>query len=125
MRPSFITAMRSAMVIASTWSCVTYTVVVRSRWCSALISARIATRSLASRLDSGSSNKNTLGARTMARAHGDALALPAGELARVALEIRREVEDACRLADSFFNHLFIFAAQSQRETHVLAHRHVG
>jgi hypothetical protein len=34
-----MTTMRSAMVIASTWSCVTYTVVVFRRWCSELISA--------------------------------------------------------------------------------------
>src|SRR6185295_2861208 len=67
MRPSCITTIRSAIVIASTWSCVTYTVVVFSRWCSALISARIATRSLASRFDNGSSNRNTLGSRTIAR----------------------------------------------------------
>ena len=66
MRPSFITAMRSAMVIASTWSCVTYTVVVFRRWCSALISERIATRSLASRLLNGSSNRKTFGSRTIA-----------------------------------------------------------
>ena len=65
--PSCITTMRSAMVIASIWSCVTYTVVVLRRWCKALISARIATRNLASRLERGSSNKNTLGSRTMAR----------------------------------------------------------
>jgi hypothetical protein len=38
------------------------------RWCSGLISARMATRSLASRLESGSSNRNTFGgSRTMAR----------------------------------------------------------
>ena len=37
-------------------------------------------------VDSGSSNRNTCGSRTMARAHGDALALAARELARVAVE---------------------------------------
>ena len=42
-------------------------VVVFRRWCSSLISARICTRNLASRLESGSSNRNTCGARTMAR----------------------------------------------------------
>ncbi|CFN68277.1 Protein of uncharacterised function (DUF1602) [Bordetella pertussis] len=45
----------------------TYRLVVFRRRCSLRISSRIATRSLASRLDSGSSNRNTLGSRTMAR----------------------------------------------------------
>src|SRR3977135_334169 len=45
----------------------TYTVLVLRRWCSALISERIATRSFASRFESGSSNRNTLGSRTIAR----------------------------------------------------------
>ena len=62
-----MTSMRCASVIASTWSCVTYSVVVPRRRCSACSSARICTRSLASRLDSGSSNRNTAGWRTMAR----------------------------------------------------------
>src|SRR5262249_53759016 len=65
-RPRFITTTRSASVIASTWSWVTYTVVVRTFWCTFLISMRICTRSLASRLESGSSNRNTLGLRTIA-----------------------------------------------------------
>ena len=39
----------------------------RARWCRRLISVRICTRSLASRLDSGSSNRKTLGRATMAR----------------------------------------------------------
>ena len=59
--------MRCASVIASTWSWVTYSVVVRRRWCSACNSSRICTRSLASRFDSGSSNRNTVGSRTIAR----------------------------------------------------------
>ena len=45
-------------VMASTWSWVTYTVVVPSRSCSWFSAARIDTRSLASRLDSGSSIRN-------------------------------------------------------------------
>ncbi len=65
--PSCITTMRSAIVIASIWSWVTYTVVVLNRWWLSLISERMATRSLASRFESGSSNRNTRGWRTMAR----------------------------------------------------------
>ncbi|MNL59367.1 hypothetical protein D3C87_1830920 [compost metagenome] len=59
--------MRDPSVMASTWSCVTYTLVMPLAWCRRLISARISTRSLASRLDSGSSNKNSCGWRARAR----------------------------------------------------------
>ena len=57
--PPFMITIRSPIVIASTWSCVTYTLVVRTRWCSRFSSVRMCTRSLASRFDSGSSNKST------------------------------------------------------------------
>ena len=67
MKPSFITTMRSPMVMASVWSWVTYTKVVPRRLCSLVISERICPRSLASRLESGSSSRNTAGSRTMAR----------------------------------------------------------
>ncbi len=66
-RPSRRTATRWPRVIASDWSCVTYTVVTPRRAWSAAISARIWTRSFASRLESGSSIRNTLGERTIAR----------------------------------------------------------
>ncbi len=64
--PSFITAMRSPMVMASTWSWVTYIIVVCSLICNLWISVRICTRILASRLLNGSSNKKTIGLRTIA-----------------------------------------------------------
>ena len=50
---------RSAIDIASTWSCVTYTIVMPSLRCSARISRRISARSCASRFDSGSSIRHT------------------------------------------------------------------
>ncbi len=59
--------MRSASVIASTWSWVTKIIVAPSRRCSLLISTRIWVRSSASRLDSGSSKRKIRGSRTMAR----------------------------------------------------------
>ncbi len=62
-----MTTIRSPSVIASVWSCVTYTVVVSSRCCSFDTIVRICTRSLASRLDSGSSIRNAFGLRTIAR----------------------------------------------------------
>jgi hypothetical protein len=58
-RPSRSTATRWPSVIASTWSWVTYTVVTPSRACSWASEARIETRSLASRFDSGSSTART------------------------------------------------------------------
>ena len=65
--PSRSTHTRCPSVIASTWSWVTYTVVTPSRSCSWDRDARMETRSLASRLDSGSSMRNACGSRTMAR----------------------------------------------------------
>ncbi len=65
--PSRMTQTRCPSVIASTWSCVTYTVVTPSRSCSCDSDARIETRSLASRLDSGSSMRNAFGSLTIAR----------------------------------------------------------
>ena len=65
--PSSITQTRSPRVIASIWSWVTYTVVTPRRSCRRASSARIETRSLASRLLSGSSMRYTTGSRTIAR----------------------------------------------------------
>jgi hypothetical protein len=67
MIPSRSTATRCPSVIASIWSCVTYTVVTPRRSCSFASSARIDTRSLASRFESGSSIKKAFGSRTIAR----------------------------------------------------------
>ena len=60
-RPRCSTRSRSPSVMASTWSWVTNRLVTPSRRCSRRISARIARRSLASRLESGSSNRNSFG----------------------------------------------------------------
>jgi len=67
--PLFISATTSAMLKASSWSWVTYTLVIPNlRW-TPRISPRIRTRSWASRLESGSSNSSTLGRITKARAN--------------------------------------------------------
>ena len=63
----FRCAAHDSTLIASTWSWVTYTVVVPSRSCSWFKAARIDTRSLASRFDSGSSIRNATGSRTIAQ----------------------------------------------------------
>ncbi len=67
MMPARMTATRSPSVMASVWSCVTYTVVVPSELWIRATSVRICTRSLASRFDSGSSIRNAFGSRTIAR----------------------------------------------------------
>ena len=68
------------MVIASTWSCVTKIVVTpSSRW-SRAISARICTRSFASRFESGSSIRNDLRLADDRATHRDTLALAARKL---------------------------------------------
>ena len=65
--PSFITAILSPTVSASSWSWVTKIMVVASlRWIS-LISVRISTRSAASSAASGSSSRNASGSITIAR----------------------------------------------------------
>ncbi len=65
--PFLITATRSPIVMASTWSCVTYSVVTPSSCWIRAISVRIWTRSFASRFESGSSMRNAFGSRTIAR----------------------------------------------------------
>ena len=67
-RPSFMTAMRSPMVIASTWSWVTTIMVVPSRFWRLTSSARRMSRSAASSAASGSSRRNARGWRTIALA---------------------------------------------------------
>src|SRR5579883_2675582 len=108
--------MRSAMVIASTWSWVTNTMVVLSCCASALISALTCARSLASRLDKGSSNKNALGSRTMA--------LAAGELLRLAVQIGLDVQERRRALDPRIDLRLRKPAQFQRKRHVVVDAHV-
>ncbi len=60
---------------------------------------RMSTRSLASRLDSGSSNRNSLRVAHQRPAHGDALALAAGKLARLALEQMADLQHLGDLVD--------------------------
>ena len=90
--PAFITAIREPIVIASTWSWVTYRNVLSSRACSSTSSARVSPRSLASRL-----RQRLVHAEHRRVAHdrpgeGDALALAAAELAGLAVEQAVEAE---------------------------------
>ena len=67
-RPSFITAMRSATIIASSWSWVTMTKVVPSRRCKAISSNWVSPRSFLSSAAIGSSSSSTRGRLISARA---------------------------------------------------------
>ena len=67
-RPSRITATRSAMAIASCWSCVTNTVVTPTCCWSRRISSRRGSRTWASSADSGSSSSSSRGWGASARA---------------------------------------------------------
>ena len=66
--PPFMTATRSLIVSASSWSCVTNTNVIPSSACSAFSSTCRSLRSRASRAPSGSSRRSTRGVSTSARA---------------------------------------------------------
>jgi hypothetical protein len=57
-------------------------------------------------------------------AHRDALALPAGEVGRLAVEVLGEVEDPRRLLDLALDLLLRDLRELQREAHVVAHGHV-
>ena len=68
MRPSLMTATRSDMVSASSWSWVTNTKVMPVSCCMRLSSICISLRSLRSSADSGSSRSSTFGRGARARA---------------------------------------------------------
>ena len=65
-RPPFMTAIESAIVIASSWSCVTWMNVMPSCWMR-LRNSCICLRSLRSSAPSGSSSRSTRGRQTSAR----------------------------------------------------------
>ena len=99
--PRRMTATRSPSVIASVWSCVTYTMVVPSRFWSLDTSVRVCTRSFASRLDSGSSMRNAAGSRTIARPMATRCRWPPDRFA--GLRSRNGVRSRIRAASSTFS----------------------
>ena len=91
--PCDITAMRSLITSASSWSCVTYTnVTPTSRWMR-ISSSCICLRSLRSSAPSGSSSRSTAGSFTSARAERDPLLLAAGELRRAAVVVAVQLHE--------------------------------
>ncbi len=113
---SLMITMRSASVIASTWSCVTKIIVVLSCWCSCASSIRVRARRAASRLESGSSNRNSEGLLHDRAGDRRALPLAAGKLARAgdrasAVISRRCAAASIRCAISSGRHAGVAAAR--------------
>ena len=88
------------------------------------ISARISSRSLASRFDSGSSMSTSGGATTTARGDRDALLLAAGDLAGQAPGLRLEPDEADRVGDALRDLGLRAALHAQAEADVAGHVHV-
>ena len=83
------------------------------------MSARICTRSFASRFDSGSSIRKTLGSADDRAAHRDALTLAARQLAGLALEVVLEPEHPRHLAHPPLALGLLHLRDLQREADVL------
>src|SRR5438105_13286573 len=107
-----MTAIVSAIVIASSWSCVTWTNVIANSCWIAFSSSCICLRSLRSSAPSGSSRRSTRGLLTSAR-EGDALLLATGELTRLALLHPFEADDAQDFADAAAQRLSVDRAPAK------------
>ena len=83
-RPAFMIAIWSAIVIASSWSCVTWTNVIPTSCWMRFSSSCISLRSFRSSAPSGSSSSSTRGRLTSARASATRCCWPPGKLARLA-----------------------------------------
>jgi hypothetical protein len=75
-------------------------------------------------LESGSSIRKTCGERTIARRHGDALALAAGERLGLAVQVLLEVQQPGRFLDPAAALVLVDAGDLQREAHVVRDGHV-
>ena len=119
-----MTATRSPIVRASTWSCVTYSVVTPE--------IVLQLRDLRTRLDAQLRvevrewlvHQKRLRMAHDRAAHRDALALAAGEVARLALEQLLEVEDARRVLDARVDLGLRHLLDAQAEGDVLVDREV-
>ena len=98
--------------------------VARRLWCSRLISARVWTRSLASRFESGSSNRKTRGWRTSARPSATRWRSPPDSSRGRRPSDAVKPQDFRGLADAAAHLGGGQLAALERERHVLADRHV-
>ena len=99
-RPWSITPMRSATVIASSWSCVTMTKVSPSRACSSISSNRVSSRSFRSSAASGSSSSSTRGRLASARASATRWRWPPESWSRLARAEAFELHQRQHLVDA-------------------------
>ena len=120
-----MTAMRSDMVSASSWSWVTKMKVMPVSCCSLFSSIRISLRSLKSSADSGSSSSSTFGWWRQRAGQRHALLLAAGKLAGAAAAQPRHLDQRQHLVDACLDLGLRLAQHLQAEADVLRHRHVG
>ena len=125
MRPSPMTTIRSAMVMASRWSCVTTMVVMPSRRCSCRSSTCIASRSFASSADSGSSSRKSRGDRASARAMATRWRCPPESLRRGPAGKARQTDEREQLLHPALLLGLGSAANAQRIGDVFADREMG
>ena len=92
--------------------------------CSRFISPRISSRSLASRLDRGSSNRKSCACRTIARPMRHALTLTARELSREALQKGGNAEHARRVVDPLVDLVLGDFARPQPEGDIVVDRQI-
>src|SRR6218665_3486018 len=93
--------------------------------CSRAISARMCTRNAASRLDSGSSNRNTTGLRTIARPMATRCRLPPNKApGRRAIEQWADLQELRGVLHAAFDLPLVEPGLAQAERHVLVQRHV-
>ena len=119
-----MTAMRSLIVSASSWSCVTYTNVVRVRAWISLSSSCISWRSLRSSAPSGSSSSRAAGSLTSARASATRCCCPPESCPgrRSSMPSRRT--ERMRLRHARAQIVTADALHAQPERDVLEHVHV-
>src|SRR4051794_12756135 len=147
MLPSFITAMRSATSIASSWSCVTRTVVTWTSSCRRRNHARSSARTFASNAPNGSSSSSTPGSTAPPRPPAPPppaaglgpppparpprappppphpLALAAAQLRRIAVRVAGEPHDPQQLLHARVDFRLRALAHLQPERDVLADAH--
>ena len=124
MRPTSMTAMRSAMVMASSWSWVTTTKVRPRSCCRSISSNWVSSRSFLSSAPSGSSSSSTFGRLAMRAGKGDALALAARKLMRLALAELLELDQLEHVGDAVVDLGLRHAVLLKAEGDVLLDTHV-
>ena len=117
--PWFITAMRSDIVIASSWSWVTKMKVMPTSCWIRLSSTCICLRSLRSRAPSGSSRSSTDGRLIERPRERDALRLPARDLVRLAVLEAGQLDELEHLGDAAAHLVLLGAAPPEPEGDVL------